>query len=157
MLNTAMTHLPDYRTWPREVVYSSLAPFRKVVDPELVLFAQDGEHVVGWLPGLPNLNEAFIHVNGLRQPWDYLKLAWYMRKGQHPHCLAVKSALVPSEYWGSGVAILLFDQMVRTARARGYRWIDASLTSDDNPRTPALGVRFGAKIYKRIRVYRMQI
>jgi GNAT superfamily N-acetyltransferase len=157
LLNTAMTHLPDYRTWPREVVYSSLAPFRKIVDPELVLFAQDGERVVGWLPGLPNLNEAFIHVNGLRQPWDYLKLAWYMRRSQRPHCLAVKSVLVPPEYWGSGVVILLFDQMVRTARARGYRWIDASLTSDDNPRTPALGARFGAKIYKRIRVYRLQI
>ncbi len=155
LLNTAMTHLPDYRSWPRAVVFNSLAPFRKIVDPELVLFAQDGERTVGWLPGLPNLNEAFIHANGLRQPWDYLKLWWHMRR--QPGCLAVKSVLVPPEYWGSGVVILLFDQMVRNARARGYRWIDASLTSDDNPRTPALGVRFGADIYKRYRVYRMKI
>jgi len=155
LLNTAMTHLPDYRTWPREVVYNSLAPFRKIVDPELVLFAQDGERTVGWLPGLPNLNEAFIHADGLRQPWDYLKLWWYMRR--QPACLAVKSVLVTPEYWGSGVVILLFNQMVRNARARGYRWIDASLTSDDNPRTPALGARFGANLYKRYRVYRMKI
>jgi GNAT superfamily N-acetyltransferase len=65
--------------------------------------------------------------------------------------------LVPSEYWGSGVAILLFDEMLRRARARGYRWIDLSLTSDDNPRTPALATRFGAQLYKRYRVYRMKI
>jgi hypothetical protein len=47
--------------------------------------------------------------------------------------------------------------MKQRARARGYKWIDASLTSDDNPNTPQLGVRFGAQIYKRYRVYRMKI
>jgi len=155
LLNMALRHLPDYRSWPREVVFNSLAPFRKIVDPDLVLFAEDGDRTVGWLPGLPNLNEAFIHVNGLRKPWDYLKLWWYMRR--QTECLTVKSVLVPQEYWGSGVAILLFDEMYQRALARGYKWIDGSLTSDDNPNTPALGSRFGAKIYKRYRAYRIRI
>lgn len=155
LLNIALAHLPDFRPWPREVVYNSLSPFRKIADPELILFAQDGEQTVGWLPGLPNLNEAFIHVNGLRRPWDYLKLAWFIRR--RVECLTVKSVLVPPQYWGSGAAILLFDEMVRRARARGYRWIDASLTSDDNPRTPAMANRLGAKLYKRYRVYRLSI
>ena len=155
LLNIALAHLPDFRPWPREVVYNSLSPFRKIADPELILFAQDGEQTVGWLPGLPNLNEVFIHVNGLRRPWDYLKLAWYMRR--HTQCLTVKSVLIPPQYWGSGAAILLFDEMVRRARARGYRWIDASLTSDDNPRTPAIANRMGAKLYKRYRAYRLSI
>jgi hypothetical protein len=155
LLNTAMTHLPDYRSWPREVVYNSMSPFRKIVDPELILFAEDNGRTVGWLPGIPNLNEAFIHANGLRQPWDYATLWWWMRR--HTQCLAVKSVLVPPEYWGSGVVVLLFDEMVKRARARSYRWLDASLTSEDNPKTPALGARFGAKIYKRYRVYRKKI
>ncbi len=155
LLNASLAHLPDFRPWPREVVFNSLAPFRKIADPELILFAQDGENTVGWLPGLPNLNEVFIHVNGLRRPWDYLKLAWYMRRPVQ--CLTVKSVLIPPQYWGSGAAILLFDEMIRRARARGYRWIDASLTSDDNPRTPALATRLGGKIYKRYRAYRLSI
>jgi GNAT superfamily N-acetyltransferase len=156
LLNIALAHLPDFRAWPREVVFSSMEPFRKIADPQLILFAEDRDgQVVGWLPGLPNLNEAFIHANGLRRPWDYLALAWYARK--HTECLTVKSVLVPPEYWGSGAAILLFDEMVRRARERGYRWIDGSLTSADNPRTPALGERFGAKLYKRYRVYRMPV
>ncbi len=155
LLNTALTHLPDYRTWPRDVVFNTLAPFRKIADPDLILFAEDGARTIGWLPGLPDLNEAFIHANGLRRPWDYLKLWWYMRRPKE--CLTLKSALVLPEYWGGGVAVLLLDEMSRRARARGYRWIDASLTSADNPTTPALGARFGAKIYKRYRVYRMKI
>jgi len=155
LLNVALRHLPDYRPWPREVVFSSLAPFRTIADPELVLFAEDGDKTVGWLPGLPNLNEAFIHADGLRYPWDYLSLLWQMRR--HTQCLTVKSVLVLPEYWGRGAAILLFDEMVKRARTKGYRWIDASLTSDDNPRTPALAARFGAKLYKRIRTYTLKI
>ncbi len=155
LLNTALAHLPDFRPWPRAVVFNTLAPFRKIADPELILFAQEGDKTVGWLPGLPNLNEALIHVNGLRRPWDYLNLAWQMRR--RPQCLTVKSVLVPPEFWGSGAIILLFDEMLRRAQARGYRWIDASLTSDDNPRTTALAARFGAKIYKRYQVFRLKL
>jgi GNAT superfamily N-acetyltransferase len=155
LLNLCLRHLPDFRPWQREVVFDSLTPFRKIADPELILFAQDGDQVVGWLPGLPNLNEAFIHANGLRRPWDYLTLLWYLRK--KTRCLTVKSVLVLPEYWGSGLAILLFDEMAKRAAARGYQWIDGSLTSADNPRTPAVADHLGAKLYKRYRVYQMRL
>jgi GNAT superfamily N-acetyltransferase len=62
--------------------------------------------------------------------------------------------LVPPEYWDTGVAVLLFDEMARRAAAKGYKWVDLSLTSDDNPRTPILAKHAGAKLYKRYRVYR---
>jgi len=114
----------------------------------------DGE-AVGWLPGIPNLNEAFIHVQGLRRPWDYARLWWYMRR--QPRCLAVKSVLVLPEYWGRGVAVLLFAEMGRRAVARGYTWLDLSITSEDNPHTPILARHMGARIYKRYRVYRLGI
>jgi GNAT superfamily N-acetyltransferase len=73
------------------------------------------------------------------------------------NCLSLKSVLLLPEYWGTGVAVLMFDEMAKRARARGYNWIDASLTSLDNPRTPALAQRFGGKIYKRYRVYRKKL
>ena len=60
-----------------------------------------------------------------------------------------------SEYWGSGVAILMFSEMAKALLAKGYEWADLSLTSADNPRTPALAERIRAKIYKRYRVYRL--
>lgn len=151
LLNTALAHLPDFRPWPREVVYNSLSPFRKIADPELILFAEEDGKTVGWLPGIPDLNEVFIHSNGLRYPWDYIPLLWWMKKQRK--CLSIKSVLLPPEYWGTGAIILLFDEMHRRARSKGYLWIDASVTSADNPRTPALATRFGAKEYKRLRVF----
>jgi GNAT superfamily N-acetyltransferase len=144
--------LPDFIPWQREVLHDSFASFRQIADPELILFAEVKGEAVGWFPGIPNLNEAFQHANGLRYPWDYLKLAWYMRK--QPECLAIKSVLVLPEYWDTGVAVLLFDEMARRAAAKGYQWADLSLTSDDNPRTPILAKHAGAKVYKRYQVYR---
>ena len=53
--------------------------------------------------------------------------------------------------------MLLFAEMARRAWAKGYRWSDLSLTSEDNPNTPLLAEHMGAKLYKRYRVYRLRI
>jgi GNAT superfamily N-acetyltransferase len=155
MLNIALAHLPDHIGWHRDAVEATLAPFRQIADPELILFAEVDGKAVGWFPGVPNLNEAFIHANGLRYPWDYARLWWHLRR--QTECLAVKSVLVLPEYWGTGVSVLLFDEMARRAKARGYQWLDLSLTSEDNPNTPVLAERMGAELYKRYRVYRLGI
>ena len=153
LINVALAHLPDHIGWHRDALEASLAPFREIADPELILFAEVGGEAVGWLPGIPNLNEALIHANGLRYPWDYVKLWWYMRC--QPECLALKSVLILPEYWGTGVSVLLFDEMATRAKAKGYKWGDLSLTSEDNPYTPILADRMGAKLYKRYRAYRL--
>jgi len=153
LLNRALAHLPDHIPWQRGALRASIEPFRRIADPDLILFAEYDGETVGWFPGIPNLNEAFIHANGLRYPWNYASLWWHMRKP--PKCLAIKSVLVLPEYWDTGVAVLLFDEMARRAAPKGYQWIDLSLTSADNPYTPTLADRMGARLYKRYRVYRL--
>jgi len=75
LINRALAHLPGFVPWPREALQASLEPFRGIADPELILFAETAQgETVGWFPGIPNLNEALIHVNGLRYPWNYLQL-----------------------------------------------------------------------------------
>jgi len=155
LLNESLTHLPDHRPWPRSAVEALVKPLVRIADPDLVLFAEVDGKTVGWFPGIPNLNEAFIRANGLRYPWDMLKLLWHMRR--QPECVAVKSVLILPQYWGGGVALLLFDEMAKRARAKGFTWADLSLTSADNPYTPNLAERLGAHIYKRYRVYRKSI
>ncbi|MDD5467025.1 MAG: GNAT family N-acetyltransferase [Anaerolineales bacterium] len=155
LINAALAHLPDYIPWQREALHATLAQFRQIVDPELVLFAEVEGRAVGWFPGIPNLNEAFLHANGLRYPWNFLRL-WRDLKRQ-PACLAIKSVLVLPEYWDAGVSVLLFDEMARRAASKGYQWVDLSLTSDDNPYTPALAEKMGARVYKRYRVYRLPV
>jgi GNAT superfamily N-acetyltransferase len=151
LMNRSMAHLPDFRPWEREAVAGLLEPFKSIADPELILFAEIGGKTIGWFPGVANMNEVLIHLDGLRRPWDYLRALRWMR--HKPRCLAVKSVLILPEFWGSGAALLLIDEMAKRARAKGYTWVDLSLTSDDNPYTPELAQRMGGRIYKRYRVY----
>jgi GNAT superfamily N-acetyltransferase len=155
LLNRALAHLPDFRPYERETVEAMIEPFKSIADPELILFAEIEGRTVGWFPGIPNMNEVLIHLNGLRYPWDILRTLPWLR--YRPRCLAVKSVLILPEYWGSGAALLLFDEMARRGRARGYEWVDLSLTSADNPYTPELAQRMGARIYKRYRTYRKDL
>ncbi len=155
LLQHALGHLQDSIPWHRDALESMLEPFRSVADPELILFAESDGRAVGWFPGVPNLNEHFKKANGLRYPWNYLQLAFLMRRPTE--CLAIKSVLVLPEYWNTGLAVLLFDEMARRAIPRGYKWVDLSITSEDNPQTPKLATRLGATLYKRWRVYRLRI
>ncbi len=155
LLNKALAHLVDFVGWDRQALDDTLAPFKKYADPYLVLFADAGDQTVGFFPGIPNLNEILIHVNGLRYPWDYIKLLKHQRL--QPKGLAIKSVLVLPEYWGTGVSLMLFSEMAKRAQEKGYTWIDLSLTSEDNPKTPMLAERMGGKLYKRYRVYQLAL
>ncbi|MBN2003028.1 MAG: GNAT family N-acetyltransferase [Anaerolineae bacterium] len=155
LLNISLNHLENPIPWQRESVAALLEPFRKLADPDLVIFAEVAGDNAGWFAGIPDFNEALIHANGLRYPWDYARLWWESRR--RPDCLAVKSLLVKPQYWRTGVAAMLFDEMIKRAQAKGYTWIDLSITSADNPDTPVLAERMGAKRYKVYQIYRKEI
>jgi len=155
LLNKALAHLVDFVGWDRDALDDSLEPFRKYADPYLILFADVGDQTVGFFPGIPNLNEVLHKVNGLRYPWDLIKMLKHSR--DQPACIAVKSVLVLPEYWGTGVSLMLFSELAKRAKEKGYTWADLSLTSADNPKTPMLAERMGAKIYKRYRVYQISL
>ncbi len=153
--NRALAHLKGYVPYTRQNIEAMVLPLKDLADPELVLFAEISGQTVGWFPAIPNLNEILIHLNGLRYPWDYLRLLRYGRK--RPESISIKSVVVPPEYWDTGVAVLLFDEMVKRAAAKGYKWADLSLTGEDNPDTFDIAHHMGARIYKRYRFYRKEL
>jgi GNAT superfamily N-acetyltransferase len=153
--NRALAHLKGFTPYSRANVEAMVLPLKDLADPDLVLFAELNGQAVGWFPGIPNFNEILIFLNGLRYPWDYLRALWYGRR--KPKSLSIKSIVVPPEYWDTGVAILLFDEMVRRAVSKGYIWTDLSLTGEENPDTYYLAHHMGGKIYKRYRFYRKEI
>lgn len=150
--NRALGHFPNHVPYTRNAIESMIMPLLDVIDIDLVLFAEVDGQPAGFFPGVPNFNELIIKLNGLRYPWDALR---YLRhRALKPECLAIKSAVVPPEYWDIGVAALLFDEMARRAIAKGFKWADLSLTGDENPDTWPLAHHMGAKIYKRYRFYK---
>ena len=129
--NSALAHLAGFMPYPREAIETMVLPLKEMADPDLVLFAEVDGKAIGWFPAIPNFNEILIHINGLRYPWDYLPALYYQHK--KIESIAIKSVAVPPEYWDTGVAVLLFDEMVKRAVAKGYKWADLSMTGEDNP------------------------
>ena len=156
LLNIALAHLNDHIGWHRDALEATLEPFQRIADPSFILFADVDGDTVGFLPGIPNLNEIFIDVNGLRHPWDYLKLMWLM-KTRTPKSLTAKSVLVLPEYWNTGVIVLLMEGLLNRAVKKGYEWIDMSITSADNPTSVLTAEKIGAEIYKRWQVYTLPL
>jgi len=149
--NRALAHMPEFTPYTRAAIESMVLPLVEIADPDLVLFAEIEGEPVGWFPAIPNLNEVLIHLNGLRYPWDYLRYLRY--RSYKPKSISIKSAVVPPEYWDTGVSALLFAEMARRAVAKGYTWADMSLTGEDNVDTVPLTQKMGAKIYKRYRFF----
>jgi GNAT superfamily N-acetyltransferase len=153
--NRGLAHFADFTPYTRNDIESMILPVLDIVDPDLILFAEIDGKAVGWFPGVPNMNEVLIHLNGLRYPWDTLRVLKYSHF--KPKCLAIKSVAVVPEHWDTGAGVLLFAEMARRANAKGYQWADLSLTGDENPDTWPLAHRMGAKIYKRYRFYRKEL
>jgi GNAT superfamily N-acetyltransferase len=114
-----------------------------------------GWEPVGFLPGLPNMNELLVHSGGLRFPWQWLRLLAGMSSRRE--CMTIKSVLIPPEYWAKGVSVRLFSELFRKAIDAKYRWIDLSLTNERNPYTPDLATRMGARIYRAYQIYARQL
>jgi GNAT superfamily N-acetyltransferase len=153
--NQALAHLDGVVPYDRAAIEGMVLPLKDAADPDLVLFAEVDGRSVGWFPAIPNFNEILIHLGGLRRPWDYLNAIRY--RGLKPKCLAIKSVAVLPEYWDTGVAALLFAEMARRAVAKGFQWLDLSLTGEDNPDTADLAHHMGAKVYKRYRFYKKEL
>ncbi len=156
LTNRALAHLPGFTPYSFESVEAVIRPLVSIADPELALFAEVDGKPAGFFPAVPNLNEVFIKVNGLRYPWNYLQLLWHLRR-RKTKSLTIKTVLVPPEYWDSGVGVLLFDEMARRSAAKGYEWVDLSVTGEDNPDTYQLARHMDAKIYKRYRIYKKEV
>ncbi len=60
LLGKSLAHLDDSIGWHREALEATMKPFKTIADPNLILFAVVDGKTVGFLPGVPNLNEIFI-------------------------------------------------------------------------------------------------
>lgn len=148
--NRSLAVLPEF--YPTELAEfrAQAEGLRDILDPGLVFIAELNGQTVGFALGLPNLAEALRHANGLQHPWDYLRLARAMKRIRSG---SFKILAMDPACWGYGLDAILYLEMARAMLRRGYTWVDASLTGENNPQTNRMLPRVGAYIYRRYREY----
>jgi GNAT superfamily N-acetyltransferase len=152
--NRALSTLADFVPLDQDEFRRQTELLRPVIDPELVLFIEIDGKTVGFGLGLPNVNEALHHADGLRHPWDYLR---YLRDRRRIKGMSIKIIALEPDYWGRGLDALMYGELARQMAKRGYTWADLSLTGEDNPQTNKLAKVIGAEVYKQYRIYQLEI
>ncbi|GAB4476713.1 MAG: hypothetical protein Kow00124_19090 [Anaerolineae bacterium] len=156
VLNRGLAVLGDTRGfWNLDRMAAHAQALRPVLDPALVLIAEVEGYPVGWVMGMPDLNEAIAAADGMRYFW---RAPWlWLAMKRRPSGASFKSIAVDPEYWNRGIDALLIHTLATNVLARGYTRLDMSLTGEDNPMTPRLATRLGAREYKRYRIYALDL
>lgn len=155
IMDRGLAVLDERGFWSLERLRTHAESLRSLLDPDFIIFGMVEGKEVGWVVGMPDLNQAIRAANGLRRPWDYLKMMRAMRR--QPDCISMKGIAVDPDYWNRGIDSIMMYQFARNVIDKGYKWADLSQTGEDNPMTPRLSGNLGAVEYKRFRVYEIAL
>lgn len=152
--NLSLATLPDFTPMAEDDLRRFAESMRPILVEELIWFALVDGQEVGFSLAIPNVAEAFHRCGGLRYPWQYLQLAWALRRIRS---VSFKILAVEPEYWGMGLEAWMLARIGEVSLRRGYCWLDGSLTGEDNPQTNKISLRLGADEYKRYRVFTVPV
>ena len=152
LYNTCHRDVPDHMPMTPEAFRRFANRMRPLLDPDLVLFVELDGKPVGFFVAIPDFNRVLWRMNGRLWPLGWLKMLWYRRRIDQ---ISFKLLGVLEEYRRQGLDVLMWLEAVRIAAAKGYRWLDGSLTSELNTPVVRLAERLGAERYKHYRLYQM--
>jgi GNAT superfamily N-acetyltransferase len=154
LFNTTMSQIPDSVPLS-EVEFRRLADqMRPFLDPDLALIAEREGKPVGFCVLIPDTNRVLARLNGRLFPFNWLRIKRYIREID---VVSFKLIGVLKEYQRRGIDALLYVKALTKAKERGYKWLDGSLTSELNPAINLIARGRGAELYKRYRLYRMEL
>jgi GNAT superfamily N-acetyltransferase len=125
---------------------------KKILDPDIVLFAEIGDRPIGFSMALPDINQALKKINGRLFPFGLLKLLWHSRKIDSVRVLTM--GVIP-QYQNKGIAAMFNVEMFRNGVRKGYVRADLSWILEDNIVTIRALQRMGGTLYKKYRIYEM--
>ena len=154
LYNKSLAVLPDFTPLDADEFRRQGEAMRPLMDPDLAMFVEVDGKPVGFVLALPDINEALLHCNGLRYPWDYIQL-W--RRSRRLRGMSFKIIALDPDYWGRGLDALMYFELAKSTVRKGFDWIDMSLTGEDNPQTNKLATLFDARVYKRYRIFELEL
>jgi len=152
--NKSLAVLADFAPLAADEFRRQGQVLKPLIDPDLAMVVEIGRQAVGFVLALPNINEALLHCNGLRYPGDYIRLWWHTRRLRE---MSFKIIALDPDYWGRGLDTLMYFELAKNTLRKGFTWIDMSMTGEDNPQTNKLAAIFGAQVYKRYRMFQLEL
>ncbi|RLC66703.1 MAG: N-acetyltransferase [Chloroflexi bacterium] len=150
LVNVAMGYMRNHVPMDEREFVRFTDELRRVIDPELILFAELDDQPVGFAATIPDVNQALKAVNGRLFPLGWLRMWWHMR---HVDVASLKLLAVLEEYRSRGLDSLLYLETARILMQKKYNWVDLSLTAEHNVMVNRLTTNLGGQRYKTYRTY----
>lgn len=140
--------------WTEKEMNQTTGTLKQIADPDLVILAEDKGKPVGFAFGLPNYNEVIKKINGRLSPLGLIKFLIYRKKIKGMRVLVFG---ILKEYRFTGLSYLLYSELDKNARKKGYQWGEVSWQLEDNELVNRFVDSIGGKIYKKYRIYEKKI
>jgi GNAT superfamily N-acetyltransferase len=148
--NASLAGLEDFVPLTEDEFKAFADSFKAIISPDEALIAEINGKPVGYILGLPDVNEAFQHLNGRLWPFGILKLQWYLHRIKR---VSFKILMILPDFQNRGIETVLVTELARAAWKKGYQEVDISLTGDENIKSNRFQENLGMKVYRRYRIY----
>ena len=127
------------------------AEFRRILDPELVLFAETPEgETIGFILAVPDFNQVLAKMNGRLSPLGILRA--FIQKRRITRMRVLLLGLL--EPWrNKGIDALLYVALIRNGTAAGMKETEQSWILEDNHKMNTAVERLGGRLYRTYRLY----
>ena len=154
LFNASLADVPEHVSIPEEEFLAAARELKPLMDPALALMAEVAGAPAGFCLALPDVNEALQKIDGRWNLASKLLFLWHSRRSSR---LSLKILVVLPEYRDRFVEVQLLRSLGEATWRKGYREVDLSLTGEENWRSNRIQEKTGARIYRRYRIYEMNI
>ncbi len=121
-----------------------------MADPQLVKAVVKGQEIVGFLLGFPHVNRALQRCRGRLYPFGWAML---LNEARRTRTVNFNGAGILPQYQGLGVNAIMYTEILRTIRERGFEHIELVQVNEQNTKMMAELELLGADFYKAHRIY----
>lgn len=130
---------------------------KQIIEPKFTFIAEFEDKPVAFLIGLPDINQALIHLKGKLFPFGLMKLFWHTKIRNKIDGLRLITMGVIPKFQKRGIDSMLYLNCYQAGIAKGYTWGELSWVLETNELMRRAIEAMGGKVYKRYRMVEMPI
>jgi hypothetical protein len=133
------------------------ARFKPMIDPDMVFIAEVEGKPVGFCLSLPDINQVLIKLKGRLFPIGIFKLLWHTRIKRKINTVRTITMGVIPEFRKRGIDNVLTTETYFTGVPKGYVICEMSWVLEDNYMMNRIAEIWGAKLYKKYRIWEKKL
>jgi hypothetical protein len=127
--------------------------FKPMVDPDMVFIAEVEGKPVGFCLSLPDINQVLIRLKGRLFPFGIFKFFWHTKIKRKINTVRTITMGVIPEFRKRGIDNVMTTETYFTGVPKGYVICEMSWVLEDNYMMNRIAEIWGARLYKKYRIW----